>query len=188
MQVVALGGEAGAQATFISVYSIANCLGRLASGRAPRGRTPAAIPSSCVKNVPMYEYGGLRPGACKLCLSSIISLKVLWWAAPVWANELGSDMLASPAPAPAAAQVPAGPAAAPARHAAHAEPGRAGRADGGRRAAQRVRDAAAAGRRSLPKRLHLWRPAGARRRALARGAPARPAGWGCLEPCPSGRP
>ena len=34
-QVVALGGEEGAQSVFISVYSIANCLGRLASGHGP---------------------------------------------------------------------------------------------------------------------------------------------------------
>ena len=37
-QVVALGGEAGAQSVFISVYSIANCLGRLTSGHGPCSR------------------------------------------------------------------------------------------------------------------------------------------------------
>jgi len=96
--VVALGGEAGAQATFISVYSIANGLGRLASGRVPRARTPAGTLCLWLKNDPVHKSEGLQPDASKLRLSWRVLLDVSWWAAPLWADKLGSHILASPAP------------------------------------------------------------------------------------------
>ena len=103
-QVVALGGEEGAQSVFISVYSIANCLGRLASGHVPSSR-PGSI-NLCGSH-PSFAW---HSGMLGLSASGQSVIGTAWLREPpmphnhawksgtrVWAASISADLAATAA-------------------------------------------------------------------------------------------